>query len=94
MRIDIVNRITYKYQNNIIKELPELLIDFLNKNPNYFGLLDNNFITLDEILYFFRNKSYKSRKELLEWILMYVEMRHGIFERAKRFTAKSSNDTK
>ena len=72
----------------------ELLIDFLNKNPNYFGLLDNNFITLDEILYFLRNKPYKSRKELLEWILMYVEMRHGIFERAKRFTATSSNDNK
>ena len=94
MRIDIVNRITLKYQNNTIKELPELLIEFLNKNPNYYQLLDNNFITLDEILYFLRNKTYKNRKELLEWILMYVEMRHGIFERTKRFTTKSSNNKK
>ena len=94
MRIDFVNRITLKYQNNIIKELPELLIEFLNKNPSYYQMLDNNFITLDEILYFLRNKTYKNRKELLEWILMYVEMRHGIFESTKRFTAKSSNNQK
>ena len=94
MRLDFYNKMYFKYHNNIIKELPELLCEFLHKNPNYMEILDNNFINLDEILYWLKNKPYKNRKELLEWILMYVEMRHGIFERAKRFTAKSSNDNK
>ena len=83
-----------KYRNNIIRNLPELLTEFLHKNPNYIDILDNNFISLEEILYWLRNKPYNNRKELLDWILMYVELRHGIFERTKQFTAKSRNDTK
>ena len=94
MREDFYNKMYAKYHNKIIRNLPELLTEFLHKNPNYISLLDNKFITLDEILYWLKNKPYKNRKELLEWILMYVEMRHGIFERTKRFTAKSSNNTK
>ena len=94
MREDFYNKMYAKYHNNIIRNLPELLTEFLHKNPNYITLLDNKFITVDEILYWLKNKPYKNRKELLEWILMYVEMRHGIFERAKRFTATSSNDNK
>ena len=92
---DLIYRKMYsKYRNNIIRNLPELLTEFLHKNPNYIDILDNNFISLDEILYFLRNKPYNNRKELLDWILMYVELRHGIFERAKQFTAKSRNDNK
>ncbi len=92
---DLIYRKMYsKYRNNIIRNLPELLTEFLHKKPNYIDILDNNFISLEEILYWLRNKPYKNRKELLDWILMYVELRHGIFERAKQFTAKSRNDTK
>ncbi len=90
----IIRNINQKYHNNIIKNLPELIIEYLCKNKNYIPLFDNDFITIDEILYFLRNKPYKNRKELLEWILMYIEMRHGIFERAKQFTAKSRNNQK
>jgi len=90
---DLIYRKMYsKYRNNIIRNLPELLTEFLHKNSNYIDILDNNFISLEEILYWLRNKPYNNRKELLDWILMYVEMRHGIFERAKQFTAKSRND--
>ena len=90
---DLIYRKMYsKYRNNIIRNLPELLTEFLHKNPNYIDILDNNFISLEEILYWLRNKPYNNRKELLDWILMYVELRHGIFERAKQFTAKSRND--
>ena len=94
MRLDIVNRIHYKYDNKIIKDLPELIIDFLHKNPNYLPLFESKYITLDDILYFLKNKHYKNRKELLEYILIYVELKHGIFERAKRFATSSSNNKK
>ena len=94
MRLDIVNRIHYKYDNKIIKDLPELIIDFLHKNLNYLSLFESKYITLDDILYFLKNKHYKNRKELLEYILIYVELKHGIFERAKRFAASSSNNQK
>ena len=92
MRLDIVNRIQYKYKNNIIKELPELIIDFLHKNLNYQPLFESKNINVEDILYFLRNKHYKNRKELLELVLIYVEMKHGIFDRVKRFTATSSNN--
>ena len=92
MREDFYNKMYAKYHNNIIRNLPELLTEFLHKNPNYITLLDNKFITLDEILYWLKNKPYKNRKELLELVLIYVEMKHGIFDRAKRYAKASSHN--
>lgn len=91
MRLDIVNRINYKYKNNIIKELPKVIIDFLHINLNYLPLFESKYITVDDIIYFLRNKQYKTRKELLELVLIYVEMKHGIFDRAKRYAEASSH---
>ena len=39
-------------------------------------------------------KSYKNKDELFDWVLSYVEARHGIFERLKRKAAEISNNTK
>ena len=82
MRLDIVNRIQYKYKNNIIKELPELIIDFLHKNLNYQPLFESKKINVDDILYFLRNKPIKSEYELLDWTIRYIEMKHGLFREA------------
>lgn len=94
MRLDIVNRINYKYKNNIIKELPKVIIDFLHINLNYLPLFESKYITVDDIIYFLRNKQYKTRKELLELVLIYVEMKYGIFDRAKRYAEASSHNKK
>ena len=92
MRLDIVNRINYKYKNNVIKELPKVIIDFLHTNLNYLPLFESKTIMVDDIIYFLRNKQYKTRKELLEQVLICVEMKHGIFDRAKRYAEASSHN--
>ena len=52
------------------------------------------YIKKEDILYFLRNKPYKNKFELLDWILSYIEARHGIFERLKRKAEPCRNNTK
>ena len=89
-----VSKIRDKYNNSIIKDLPDIIIWFLQDNKNYLDLFSNNYIDKEDIIYFLRNKPYKNKDELFDWVLSYVEARHGIFERLKRKAAEISNNTK
>ena len=94
MDYNTIYNIREKYKNNIIKDLPDLIIWFLENNKNYLSLFLNNYIKKEDIIYFLRNKPYKNKFELLDWILSYIEARHGIFERLKRKAEACSNNTK
>lgn len=76
-------RIRQKYKNLIFPNLPVLIINFLNDNHlNYLDLIESKYIKINDILYFLRNKPIKSEYELLDWIIRYIEMKHGIFRKA------------
>ncbi len=94
MRLEILYAIQDKYRNNIIKDMPELIIRFLHKEPSYLEFFKSETIKVYDILYYLRNKQYNDRKELLEWILVYVELKHGLFERAKQRAISCSNNQK
>lgn len=76
-------RIRQKYNNLIFPNLPVLIINFLNDNHlNYLDLIESEYIKINDILYFLRNKPIKSEYELLDWTIRYIEMKHGIFRKA------------
>ena len=76
-------RIRQKYNNLIFPNLPVLIINFLNDNHlNYLDLIESKYIKINDILYFLRNKPIKSKYELLDWTIRYIEMKHGIFRKA------------
>ena len=76
-------RIRQKYNNLVFPNLPVLIINFLNDNHmNYLSLIESKYINIKDILYFLRNKDFKSEKELLEKTIWYIEMKHGIFKKS------------
>ncbi len=76
----IIWNIEDKYKNNVIVELPIMIIEYLHIHPNYFDLFMSKYITVNDILYFLRNKLYKSKVELMNLIIKYIEVKHGIFK--------------
>ncbi len=76
-------RIRQKYNNLIFPNLPVLIINFLNDNHlNYLDLIESKYININDILYFLRNKQFKTDYELLELTIRYIEMKHGIFRKS------------
>ena len=77
-------RIREKYKNLIFPNLPVLIINYINDNHlNDLPLIESKYININDILYFLRNKSFHTEKELLELTLWYIKIRHGIFEPIK-----------
>lgn len=77
-------RIRQKYNNLIFPNLPILIINFLNDNHlDYLRMIESKYIHIEDILYFLRNKQFKTEKELLDITIWYIEMRHGIFKQPK-----------
>ena len=74
-------KIRYKYNNLIFPNIPNLLIDFLMDNHlNYLDLILSKYINIDNIIYFLRNKSFKTETELINLVIRYIELKHGIIK--------------
>lgn len=77
-------RIREKYKNLIFPNLPVLIINYINDNHyNDLPLVESKYINIKDILYFLRNKTFHTEKELLELTLWYIKIKHGIFEPIK-----------
>lgn len=74
-------KIRYKYNNLIFSNIPNLLINFLMDNHlNYLDLILSKYINIDNIIYFLRNKKFKTEIELINLVIRYIELKHGIIK--------------
>ncbi len=64
------NVINKKYQNNIIPNIPKLLVTYLLKNPDKIELYLRKEITIDNLL---KNIKYDKKTNILEKISKFVE---------------------
>lgn len=69
-KLFIYNVINKKYQNNIIPNIPKLLVTYLLKNPNKIELYLRKEITIDNLL---KNIKYDKKTNILEKISKFVE---------------------
>lgn len=69
-KLFIYNVINKKYQNNIIPNIPKLLVTYLLKNPNKIELYLRKEITIDNLL---NNIKYDKKTNILEKISKFVE---------------------
>ena len=74
-------KIRYKYNNLIFPNIPNLLINFLMDNHlNYLDLILSKYINIDNIIYFLRNKEFKTEIKLINLVIRYIELKHGIIK--------------
>ncbi len=74
-------KIRYKYNNLIFPNIPNLLINFLMDNHlNYLDLILSKNIDIKNIIYYLRNKSFKTETELINLVIRYIEYKHGIIK--------------
>ena len=74
-------KIRYKYNNLIFPNIPNLLINFLMDNHlNYLDLILSKNIDIKNIIYYLRNKSFKTEIELINLVIRYIEYKHGIIK--------------
>ena len=72
-------KIRYKYNNLIFPNIPNLLINFLMDNHlNYLDLILSKIIDIKNIIYYLRNKPFKTENELINLVIRYIEYKHGI----------------
>lgn len=69
-KLFIYNVINKKYQNNIIPNIPKLLVTYLLKNPDKIELYLRKEITIDNLL---KNIKYDKKTNILEKISKFVE---------------------
>lgn len=81
--IGIETPITYKYNNNLIPELPNIIKDFLFQNPGKAMLyLDKSILVDDVIKVVALNKDLQSKAnieplDIMKVIIEYVEVEHA-----------------
>ena len=74
-------KIRYKYNNLIFPNIPNLLINFWMYNHlNYLDLILSKNIDIKNIIYYLRNKSFKTETELINLVIRYIEYKHGIIK--------------
>ncbi|MBQ6783477.1 MAG: hypothetical protein IJP63_05700 [Acholeplasmatales bacterium] len=74
-------KIRYKYNNLIFPNIPNLLINFLMDNHlNYLDLILSKNIDIKNIIYYLRNKQFKTETELINLVIRYIEYKHGIIK--------------
>lgn len=72
-------RIREKYKNLIFPNLPVLIINYINDNHyDYLKLVQSKNITINNLLYYLRNKEFKNELELLSHTLEYIKLKNGI----------------
>lgn len=69
-KLFIYNVINKKYQNNIIPNIPKLLVTYLLKNPDKIELYLRKEITIDNLL---KSIKYDKKTNILEKISKFVE---------------------
>ena len=72
-------RIREKYKNLIFPNLPVLIINYINDNHyDYLKLVQSKNISINNLLYYLRNKEFKNELELLAHTLEYIKLKNGI----------------
>ena len=64
-------KIRNKYNNIIFPNLPNLIINYINKNPNELPKILS--VNINKLLYYLKNKEFHNEQQLLNQTLEYIK---------------------